>query len=139
MSDANYDKPLPEPSLDSQPFWDGLREGKLLFQTCADCGKVRHYPRPVCDACYSMAVTWTPSSGRGKLYSWTETHHAFHPAFRGETPYILATVEMEEGVRMQSLLLDASLDQLKLDMPVEVVLQKATDEVTAAAKKATAK
>lgn len=129
MSDA-YDKPLPEPSIDSQPFWDHLKTGRLAFQTCADCGLVRHYPRPVCPACHSMDVEWTEASGRGTLYSWTETHHPFHVAFRGETPYILATVTMEEGVRMQSLLLDADVDQLKVDMPVEVVLHRAAEDVT---------
>ena len=125
-----YEKPLPTPTIDSKPFWDALNEKRLMFQTCANCGKVRHYPRPVCDACYSMEVEWTESSGKGTVYSWTETHHPFHVGFRGETPYILVTVDMEEGVRIQSQLIGANIDDVKVGLAVEVVFIDATDEVT---------
>lgn len=131
MSEAQaYDKPLPEPSIDSKPYWDGLKNRRLMLQTCGDCGKIRHYPRPVCDACYSMEVDWTEASGRGTVYSWTETHHPFHAGFRGETPYILVTVDLEEGVRMQSQLVDANLEDLRIGLPVEIVYADATDEIT---------
>ena len=58
MSTEAAAKPLPEPTRDSKPYWDGLNEGRLLLQQCAACKRIRHYPRPVCDACYSMAVAW---------------------------------------------------------------------------------
>ncbi len=125
-----YDKPLPTPTIESKPYWDGLNEGRLLIQTCADCGKLRHYPRPVCDACYSMEVEWTEASGKGTLYSWTETHHPFHVGFRGDLPYILATVDLDEGVRLQCRLIGAKLEDLKLGQKVEVVFERVTDEVT---------
>ena len=128
--DEAYAKPLPQPTIDSKPFWDGLKEHRMVLQKCADCGRVRHYPRPVCDACLSMEVAWAEASGRGTVYSWTETHHPFHAGFRGETPYILVTVDLDEGVRMQSRLVDASLDELRLGLPVEVVYMDVTDEVT---------
>jgi uncharacterized OB-fold protein len=64
-------KPLPEPTRDSKPYWDGLKEGRLLLQQCAACRKIRHYPRPVCDTCYSMEVAWIEASGRGRVHSWT--------------------------------------------------------------------
>jgi uncharacterized OB-fold protein len=129
MSD-NYSKPLPEPSIDSQPYWDGLKDGRLLLQTCSNCKKTRHYPRPVCDRCYSMEVDWIEASGRGVVHSWTETHHPFHVSFRGETPYILVTVDLPEGVRLQSQLLNADLAVLRIGLGVEVVFVDATDEVT---------
>ncbi len=129
MNEA-YAKPLPQPTIDSKPFWDGLKEHRMVLQKCADCGRVRHYPRPVCDACLSMEVEWAEASGRGTVYSWTETHHPFHAGFRGETPYILVTVDLDEGVRMQSQLIDASIDELHVGLPVEVVYMDATDEVT---------
>ena len=93
-------KPLPEPTRDSKPYWDGLNEGRLLLQQCAACMKTRHYPRPVCDACYSMEVAWIEASGRGRVHSWTVAHHPFHPGFKAELPYIVAIVDLEEGVRM---------------------------------------
>ena len=123
-----YLKPLPEPSIDSQPFWDGLKERRLMLQTCSDCGTVRHYPRPMCGECHSMQCHWTEASGHGTLYSWTETHHPFHFGFKGEIPYILATVDLDEGVRIQTQLLDAKMEDLKIGLPVEVVYGAATDE-----------
>jgi uncharacterized OB-fold protein len=126
----NYTKPIPEPSIDSQPFWDALNEGHLVFQACGDCGKLRHYPRPICDECYSDHVEWKTSNGKGVIYSWTETHHPFHIGFRGETPYILVTAEFDGGVRIQTQLLDAKVEDLKIGMHVEVVLTKATEDLT---------
>jgi uncharacterized OB-fold protein len=94
------DIPLPMPTPDSKPYWEGLREGRLLIQKCGRCGKLRHYPRPVCDACFAMEVEWIEASGRGTVHSWTQTHHAFLPEFAADLPYVLVTVDLEEGVRM---------------------------------------
>lgn len=92
-------KPTPEPSELSRPYWEAAAEGRLVLQCCAACGKVRHYPRLLCDSCYSDAVAWKRASGRGTVHSWTVAHHAFHPAFAAELPYTLVTVDLEEGVR----------------------------------------
>ncbi len=92
--------PLPSPTPDTQPYWDGLLQGRLLLQRCAACGVVRHYPRPVCAACFSMDVTWIEAAGNGIVYSWTETHHAFLPTLRDVVPYILVTADLPEGVRV---------------------------------------
>ncbi len=126
MTDA-YLKPLPEPTVDSQPFWDGLKERRILLQRCADCGELRHYPSPMCSSCHSMEVDWVEASGRGTVYSWTVTHHPFQIGFRGETPYILATVDLEEGVRMISQVLDAKPEDMKLGLPVETVFAPADE------------
>ena len=93
------EKPLPHPSELSRPYWEAAAEGRLVLQRCASCGKLRHYPRLLCDSCYSDAVDWVPASGRGKVHSWTVCHHAFHPGFAAELPYTLVTVDLEEGVR----------------------------------------
>ncbi len=124
-----YLKPLPEPSIDSQPFWDGLKERRLLLQKCSDCGTVRHYPRPMCGECHSMETDWIEASGKGTVYSWTETHHPFHFGFKAEVPYILVTVTLAEGVRIQTKLLDAKVEDLKLDLPVEVVFAQETPDL----------
>jgi uncharacterized OB-fold protein len=93
-------RPVPEPTADSAPYWAALREHRLLLQQCAACGKLRHYPRPLCDACYSGEAGWTQSSGAGVIHSWTVAHHAFHPAFKSALPYTVVTIELAEGVRM---------------------------------------
>ena len=84
-----YLKPLPEPSIDSQPFWDGLKDRRIMLQRCSDCGTIRHYPRPMCDKCHSMECDWVEASGHGTIYSWTESHHPFHFGFKAENrvPY----------------------------------------------------
>ncbi len=130
MNDSSYSKPLPEPTLDSQPFWDALKKHRLELQKCGNCGKIRHYPRPVCDACSSMKVEWVEASGKGKVYSWTVSHHPFHPGFKEDVPYILVTVELEEGVRMISRLKDAEAEDMKIGMPVEVIYEDVTEEFT---------
>jgi uncharacterized OB-fold protein len=129
MSVSEYLKPLPEPSIDSQPFWDGLKERKILLQTCTDCGTKRHYPRPMCSECHSMDAHWTETTGFGAIYSWTESHHPFHFGLKAETPYILVTVTLDEGVRIQTKLLDAKVEDLKLDQKVKVVFAQETDDL----------
>lgn len=92
-------KPSPVPNELSRPYWEAAALGRLVLQCCTACGTVRHYPRVLCDACYSSAVHWKPASGRGTLHSWTVAHHAFHPAFAAELAYVLVTVDLEDGVR----------------------------------------
>jgi uncharacterized OB-fold protein len=92
-------RPSPKITPLSAPYWEAAAQGRLLLQKCAYCGKVRHYPRMLCDACYSASTCWVQASGSGKVHSWTVCHHAFHPSFVGELPYTLVTVDLEEGVR----------------------------------------
>jgi uncharacterized OB-fold protein len=127
---AEYAKLTPSPTADTQPYWDGLNEGRLRLQRCADCGKLRHYPRPVCDACFSMNVAWVDASGRGSVHSWTVTHHAFHPGFKPDLPYALVTVDLDEGVRMQAQLRGLDPSELRIGLPVQVAFEAATDSLT---------
>ena len=113
-------KPAPEPTPESRPYWDGLAAGRLLLQRCADCGRVRHYPRPLCDACHSFAVDWVEAAGTATVHSWTVAHHPYHPAFRGELPYTLVTADLPEGVRLVAQLRDAGAAALRLGQPLRI-------------------
>lgn len=124
MTTETYLKPVPDITHESTPYWDGLKEGRLLLQKCGQCGKIRHYPRPLCDECFSFDVTWIEASGRGTVHSWTITHHAFNPGFKLELPLVLVTVDLEEGVRMQVPLRGAQDESIKLGMPVRVIFEK---------------
>lgn len=128
--DAISERLLPSPTPETQPYWDGLRAGRLRLQRCADCGRIRHYPRPVCDACWSMNVDWVDASGRGTVHSWTITHYAFHPAFKADLPYILLTVDLPEGVRMNAQARGIDADKLRLGLPVVVAFEAVTPELT---------
>jgi len=99
QTDQTIARPLPPPSALSKPYWEGAAAGRLLIQRCTNCGKLRHYPRLLCDSCHSTAVAWIQANGRGAIHSWTVAHHAYHPSFASELPYTLVTVDLEEGVR----------------------------------------
>src|SRR5262249_21358678 len=81
----------------TRTYWDALNEGRLVIQHCGQCGKPRHYPRPVCDACYSMDAAWREASGRGAVHSWTVAHHPFNIGFKRDLPYVMVTVDLAEG------------------------------------------
>lgn len=98
MSEAPK-KPVSTPTDLSQPYWDGVAVGQLRLQSCSACGKVRHYPRLLCDACYDDGVNWITASGHGRIHSWTVAHHPYHPAFVTEVPYTLVLVDLDEGPR----------------------------------------
>lgn len=123
----DYLKPVPEPTPESKPYWDALNEGRLVLQSCGACGKVRHYPRPLCDACYSFDVRWIDAKGTGTIHSWTVTHHAFNPGFKAELPYVLVTVDLPEGVRMQAPLRNADASRLKRGLPVRLTIELARE------------
>ena len=126
-------RPLPPPMTpEAMPYWEGLREEKLMLPKCDDCGKAFFYPRIACPHCHSRNVGWIQASGKGKLYSFEIAHRSLNPAFKIEAPYVLAMIELEEGPRMMSNLIDIEPDPavIKCDMPVEVVFEKQTDEVT---------
>ena len=127
---TEYARLMPQPTPDTQPYWDGLNAHRLCLQRCADCGRVRHYPRPVCDACYSMSVEWIDATGRGRVHSWTTTHHAFHPGFKPDLPYTLLTVDLDEGVRMNAQLRGLDPAELRAGLPMRVDFEQMTDGVT---------
>ena len=116
--------PLPNP--DSQPYWEGLKDRRLMLQQCGECGTIRHYPRPVCDQCYSMEVNWVEASRRGTVHSWSVSHHAFHPSFKQELPTTYVTVDLEEEVRLVGILRDGEAT-LSVGMPVEVRFEDMAD------------
>lgn len=124
------ERPVPQPTRDSKPYWDGLKEHRLVLQRCAACKKVRHYPRPMCAACHSMDCEWFQASGHGKVHSWSVNHHAFHPAFKRATPYVLVTIELDEGVRMIAPLEENDASLLSLDLPLRITYDDVSDELT---------
>ncbi len=125
-----YKKPLPELEGFSGEFYGFCKEGELRFQRCTDCRQWRHVPREMCAACGSVNWEWELSSGRGTIFSWTVADRALHPKFADDTPYAPTVVEMDEGVRLLSQVVDCPPDDLEIGMPVEVVFDDVTHEVT---------
>jgi len=113
-------KPLPRITPDSKPFWDGLRERRLMLPYCSDCGRPHLPPGPVCPFCFSERLEWRQSSGRGRISTWTVVHKAWFPDFAAEIPYNVAQVELEEGPRLTTGIVGLANDELKVGLPVAI-------------------
>ncbi len=120
---------LPVPTPETQHFWDGTKRGELLLQRCTECDGVHFPPRPFCPACGHREVEAFAATGRGTLYSYV-INHTPNPAFDG--PYAIAVVQLDEGPRMMTNIVDCEQtpEALELDMPVEVSYLDASDEIT---------
>jgi len=124
------DKPLPGITEDGAPFWAGCREHRLLAQRCVTCGHVRFPPSVLCPKCLGEQTEWVALSGRGQVYSFIIVHRPQHPAFLTDVPYNVAIVELQEGIRMHTNIVECPNEDLRIGLPVEVVFQKVDDEVT---------
>jgi uncharacterized OB-fold protein len=130
MPEVEYRKPLPVPSELSRPFWEACRRHELLVQRCLSCGTVRFPPAILCPECLSEEAEWKKSSGKGKVFSFVVFHRLYHPGFEGELPYTVALIELEEGARLISNVVGCPPVEVACDMPVEVVFEDVTPEVT---------
>jgi uncharacterized OB-fold protein len=120
--------PLPKPTPETEHFWDGTRLGELRLQRCDDCQQVYFPPRPFCPSCASRDVSVFNASGKAMLYSYVINHRP-HPVFDG--PYSIAVVQLEEGPRMMTNIINVEQtpEALTLDMPVEVVFEELNEQI----------
>lgn len=131
MTMMTVDKPLPLADYDSAPFWEGCRANRLLVQRCQSCGTHRFPPAHLCPRCRSREAAWVESTGSGRVYSWIVVRHPVPSEIYGsDVPYIVALVELEEGVRMASNIVECTPEAMKADMPVEVTFTRIDDRVT---------
>lgn len=111
-------KPAPRPTPTEQPFYDACAAGKLALQRCQHCGHVLFYPRTHCDACQSDQLAWEDASGAGTIASYTVVRRAVSADF--EAPYVIALIDLAEGPRMMSQIIDADPDALAVGLSVKV-------------------
>lgn len=123
------DRVIPKPTPETQHYWDGAKEGELRLQQCKSCDKIYFPPRAFCPECGSRDVKVVKASGKGRLYSYI-INHLPAPGFEG--PFAVAVVELEEGPRLMSNILECEQtpEALQLDMPLEVTFEKLSDEIT---------
>lgn len=121
-------KPVPVPTPETQPFWDGTAAGVLRIQRCVDCGVPFFYPRTTCPHCLSDSLEWFDTSGRATLYSYTITHRPA-PGFADDVPYAIAVVQLAEGPRMMANIVGVpnTPEDLVLDMALEVTFEQRGD------------
>jgi uncharacterized protein len=130
MAEGAYAKPLPRINSLSRPFWEGAKRHELLLQRCTACGRHRFPPSGRCPACLATEHEWVPASGRGKVWSWIRMWQSYFPAFDAERPYVVAYVELDEGPRLMTSIVGCDPADIRCDMPVEVVFDDVTEEVT---------
>ena len=110
----------PHPDASTDAFWDACREGEFLVKRCRSCGNAHFYPRPFCPRCWSDDVMWERTSGRATLYSWSVVHRNELEPFRELLPYVPALVDLAEGPRVMTRIVDADPATLTIEMPVRV-------------------
>jgi len=123
-----YNKPIPRGEDLNGEFYEFCKRHELRFQRCSECGTWRHMPRESCRNCGSFEWSWEQSSGKGEIFSWTVIHRALHPGFNEELPYASVVVELEEGVRLVTHVVDLPNEALAIGVPVEVWFDDVTDE-----------
>jgi uncharacterized OB-fold protein len=132
MASSEYNKPLPAISSLNKPYWDGLKNRELRLQRCDECGAIWYPPSPLCPACWSRKFTWTRLSGRGRVSSWVVFHQSYFRGYDDALPYNVAEVQLDEGPRLLTNLIGVANDHIRAGMPVEVVFDDVTPEITLA-------
>ena len=125
---VDYNKPLPHVNEDTKAFWTGCKAHELRFQKCKDCGHIRWPASMICPMCYSRDTQWIIASGKGKVYTFVVYHVAYHRGFVDDLPYVVADVELEEGLHLLTNIVGCRPDEVKCDMPVEVTWERITEE-----------
>ncbi len=125
-----YRKPLPRITPDNRAFWEAARRHELRLPRCQDCKRFWWPPGPVCPECLSERYEWTRASGRGTISSWVVFHTLYFPSFADDLPYAVVQVELEEGPRLISNLVGIKNEEVRTGMPVEVVFDDVTPEIS---------
>ncbi len=127
-SRPRFDLPTIEP--ETQEFWDAAKRGQLMLGKCNGCHRIHYYPRPMCPHCWSEDVVMTPASGRGVIYTYSTVFVNDLPPFKERLPYVAASVELEEGVRVSTNIVDCAPKDLRIGMPVVAHFMPISEDVT---------
>ena len=128
MRGQEWKKPLPERDPVFAPFWEAAAGGRLLYQECPVCGHRQFYPRPLCLAC-GADPAWAEASGRGVVHTFTVVRQYGAPPFKDELPYVVAIVELDEGVKMMGNVTGCAVEDVSVGMPVEAYAVAAAEGV----------
>jgi uncharacterized OB-fold protein len=105
---------------DNAAFWEGCKNQQLLFQKCSECGHMRYPASVACPECLSLESEWIESKGEGKIYSFVVFRHAFHSSAKNKLPYVVAVVELDEGLAFRTNIVDCDPDKVSCEMRVRL-------------------
>ncbi|MET7452949.1 OB-fold domain-containing protein [Streptomyces sp. NPDC005574] len=121
-------RPVPRPTVLSEPFWAAARRGDLVVPECVSCDLRFFVPEPACPGCMARDWRYAPSSGRGTVYTVTVVHRAPGPGF--EAPFALAVVDLDDGGTLLSHVDAGDPDDVVIGMRVRVDFRALTDRIT---------
>jgi uncharacterized OB-fold protein len=129
---SDYSKPLPRPLNPglTRPFWEAAKRHELVMPRCTTCDHLFFYPRSECPRCFSATLEWVRVSGRGRLHSFTIVYQPANAAFRDSAPYVYAVVQLDEGPRLVSNVVQCDPEAVRVDMPLVAVFDAVTPEWT---------
>jgi uncharacterized OB-fold protein len=130
MSTPLPTRPLPQATTETAAYWVAAQEQRLVIQRCESCGTCQFYPRAFCISCLSERIEWIDASGRGHIYSFTVSRIAPSPAFEARLPYVVALIDLDEGVRLVANILDADLDRVCIGAAVRVCFETVSESCT---------
>ena len=122
-------RPLPQPTRITQPYWDAAREGRLVIQQCAHCKARQFFPREFCTACLSADLDWIECSGKGDVYTYTINRRGAGAAFGERVPYVVAAIDLDEGVRMMANIVDSPPEAVRIGSRVRVCFERVSDDI----------
>jgi uncharacterized protein len=117
-------RPSPPVTPDTKPYWDAANRRELWYQVCAACGHVQFYPRGHCMKCRSVALTWQRSDGKGVVHTFSIVYRPPNDSFRSLLPYVIALVDMQEGFRLMTNMVNVSPEAMTIGMPVRIVFEE---------------
>jgi len=128
VSTVRFD--LPTPEGDTFEWWEAAKQERLLIRHCEDCGAYSYYPRPFCPKCWSERVVWHQASGEATLYTWSVIYSNDMPPFKERVPYVAAVVDLTEGPRMMTNVIDTPFEDLRVGMDLQVRFMPISDDFT---------
>jgi uncharacterized OB-fold protein len=126
-SEGRFRRAEPPVTETTQPFWDATKQHRYLVQSCTTCGNVIAYPREVCPFCAGTALEWRPSAGTGTLYAFTVEHKLANPLEEGSGPYAVGLIDLDEGSRVMSNIVNCPFEALAVGMALQVVWEPLSD------------
>ena len=115
---------------ETKPYWDSCKRGELVIQKCDSCQEYQFYPRGICAHCWSNDIKWIKANGKGTVWSYTITYQNRTLGFAQDVPYVLALVQLDEGVKMFTNIVECDPNIVTIGMPVEVTFIQANNQIS---------
>jgi len=122
-------RPLPQPTRITQPYWDAAKAHRLVIQECVHCKTRQFFPRAFCMTCLSEEVQWITCSGKGTVYTYTINRRAANEAMRERVPYVVAAIDLDEGVRMLANIIDSPPEAVRIGSRVHVCFEAVSEDI----------